>query len=314
MKPGRRPPVDARPFEISAADLKPSLQHDVAIAGAAAGAFELRGQPVLTAADVAMIFGVETREVVQNIKSNPDIFPERYAFELTQDETEHLRSAGLIPKSGRGGSRKAPWVVTRKGAFRLATIMRGPRAIQATDLIIDIFDEVVSQIQSGRNPISLSNPSRITPAPSDGGIIATARAQLAEAIKSLLNTVVDTERKTTVGDELHAIAAAAANDIKAWFSGKQAANEKIAAETMLIIEQARDMYERRQADLADKALDRDRKAIENLRQRIAVAQEFLKLYSDLEPNALVDLVELFPQSPRASANPPRLALPKKADQ
>lgn len=105
----------------------------------------------MLAADVALIFDVETREIVQNIKSNPDLFPERYAFELEDAEIERLRSAGLISKPGRGGSRALPWVVTR-----LTTIMRNPRAIQAAD----IFDTIVEQLQSGSRQVSIVDRER----------------------------------------------------------------------------------------------------------------------------------------------------------
>jgi hypothetical protein len=82
--------------------------------------FGLRGYHVMLATKVAEVFEVETRQIVQNIKKNnkkdPPLFPERYAFEITKQEQEHLRSLGVIPKPGRGGSRALPWVVTRKGA------------------------------------------------------------------------------------------------------------------------------------------------------------------------------------------------------
>ncbi|GEM_PF-2005337 len=95
--------------------------------------FELRGYPVMLAAKVADVFEVETRQIVQNIKKNnrkdPPLFPERYAFQITGQEQECLRSLGVIPKPGRGGSRALPWVVTQKGAIRLATIMDGPNAV-----------------------------------------------------------------------------------------------------------------------------------------------------------------------------------------
>jgi hypothetical protein len=117
--------------EICSTDLKPTSQEDISMAGAGTTVFVLRDQPVMLAAEVALIFAVETREIVQNIKTNTDIFPEKYAFQLTHSEAEYLRSAGLISKPGRGGSRALPWVVTRKGTIRLATIMRSPRAIEA---------------------------------------------------------------------------------------------------------------------------------------------------------------------------------------
>jgi hypothetical protein len=301
-------------FEISGADLKPSDRSKVEVAAAGAAAFELRGQPVLLAADVALVFGVETREIVQNIKSNQEMFPEKYAFELTAAEVGDLRSAGLISKPGRGGTRALPWVVTRKGAIRLATIMKSPRAIKAADIFVDIFDDVMRQIQAGATQLAIANPSRVAPTEEDRKIFAVAREQFAAAMKSLFETVVDAKRNTTVADELQEVSAEAVNHVKAWLRGKSIANDKIEAETMLIIEQARDMYERRQADLADKALDRERKALENFRVRIAVAQEMITVYQKLEPNALVELNDSFASVAPALPGRTRVRLRYKADE
>jgi hypothetical protein len=135
-------------LDISAADLKQQAFAQ------SSSAFTLRGEPVLLAPDVALIFQVETREIVQNIKQNPEIFPERYAFELTPDEVSALRSAGLIPKPGRGGSRALPWAITRKGAMRLATIMKTPRAIQAT-LADKEIDRILKRIDAVKAVMAL---------------------------------------------------------------------------------------------------------------------------------------------------------------
>lgn len=274
-------------FEISATDLKPAALVE------AANAFMLRGEMVMLAPDVALIFQVATREIVQNIKQNPDIFPERYAFELTLAEVDDLRSAGLIPKPGRGGSRALPWAVTRKGALRLATIMKTRRAIEATDIFIDVFDEVLRQVQAGHGQLTITNPSRLIETAADRSLIDKLRQQLSDAVGGLLNTVVDTQANTTVADELREVSAEAVSHIKAWLKGKSVANDRIEAETLLIIEQAQDMYERRQADLAEKALDRERKSLENLRLRIDAAKAVVALYRELEPSALVDLTRGF---------------------
>lgn len=274
-------------FEISTTDLKPAALVE------AANAFMLRGEMVMLAPDVALIFQVATREIVQNIKQNPDIFPERYAFELTLAEVDDLRSAGLIPKPGRGGSRALPWAVTRKGALRLATIMKTRRAIEATDIFIDVFDEVLRQVQAGHGQLTITNPSRLIETAADRSLIDKLRQQLSDAVGGLLNTVVDTRANTTVADELREVSAEAVSHIKAWLKGKSVANDRIEAETLLIIEQAQDMYERRQADLAEKALDRERKSLENLRLRIDAAKAVVALYLELEPSALVDLTRGF---------------------
>lgn len=293
-------PTDPPNFEISSTDLKLST------VAQSSSAFLLRSELVMLASDVALIFQVETREIVQNIKTNPKFFPERYAFELTQNEVETLRSVGLIPKPGRGGSRALPWAVTRKGVMRLATIMKTERAIEATDIFIDVFDEVLRQMQSGKEQLTIANPSRLIVDKRTLNVIDQMRQQLVDAVSSLLNTVVDAKAKTTVAEELQEISGEAVNHLKAWLKGKSLANDKIEAETLLIIEQAQDMYERRKADMEEKALDRERKTLENLQIRIKTVKEVMELYRELEPSALVVLTRSFAS--------PMLTLPTEEDQ
>jgi hypothetical protein len=255
--------------------------------------FGLRGYHVMLATKVAEVFEVETRQIVQNIKKNnkkdPPLFPERYAFEITKQEQEHLRSLGVIPKPGRGGSRALPWVVTRKGAIRLATIMDVPKAVEAADVFVDVFDEVLVQLYSGRNAIEISNPSRLTPDAEDVKQIHKLRRKIAKSVNDLLNTVVDSEQKTTVQDELDEVAKGAVSHVKEWLRSRHVANEKIEAETLLILEKARDMYERRQSELANAALDREQKVLENFEKKIGIVEKLLKMYDQLEPNAVVGL-------------------------
>lgn len=289
-------PTPPAKFDITRSDLKPEVLTQ------SANAFTLRGEPVMLAPDVALIFNVATREIVQNITRNPDIFPERYAFELTPDEVESLRSAGVISNPGRGGSRALPWAITRKGAMRLATIMKTPRAIQATDIFIDVFDEVLRQVQAGQGQLTIANPSRLVETDADRSMIANLRQQLSDAVSGLLNTVVDAKAKTTVADELRAVSAEAVGHLKAWLQSNSVANEKIRAETLLILEQAQDIFERRQADMADREIER-------VFKRIEAVKAVMALYRDLEPSALVDLTRSF----AAPLPAPPLALPAKKD-
>ena len=53
---------------------------------------ELRGENILLDADVAVIYGVETKRVNEAIKNNPDKFPQGYMFELDEVEFSDLRS------------------------------------------------------------------------------------------------------------------------------------------------------------------------------------------------------------------------------
>jgi len=290
-------------FDITASDLKPSTLAQ------SANAFTLRGEAVMLAPEVALIFQVETREIIQNITRNPDIFPDRYAFELTPEEVESLRSAGVISKPGRGGSRALPWAITRKGTLRLATIMKTPRAIQATDIFIDVFDDVLRQVQAGQAEIIISDPAKLVESDADRSMVADLRRHLSDAVSGLLNAVVDSKANTTVADELQSVSKGAVRHLQAWLQGKSIANEKVAAETLLILEQAQEIYSLTQAELAEKALDRERKSLENLRLRIEAARAVMELHRDLEPSALIELTRSFAAPLPA---PPR-ALPAKKD-
>ena len=103
----------------------------------------LRNVPVIADADVAELFGVQTREVNQAIRNNPDKFPEDYVFELNKSELRVLRSKILITKVSQR-SRSATKVFTEKGLYMLATILRSERATAATFAIIETFAKVRS--------------------------------------------------------------------------------------------------------------------------------------------------------------------------
>jgi len=267
--------------------------------------FELRGYLVMLATNVAEIFNVETRKIVQNIKRNNEgirlLFPERYAFQINKKELVYLRSLGVISKPGRGGTRALPWVVTRKGAIRLATIMKVPTAMDAADVFVDVFDEVLAQVLQGNNKIQISNPSRIVPDEEQLYHARKLRTMISKAIDDLLNTVVNTDQNTTVKDELKNVAQEAVDYVKEWLRSKKVGNEKIEAETYLLLEKTRDIYERRQSELASAALDQERKALENLDKKIDIVERLLKMHNQLEPNAVVNMIGQYVKRP---LNPP----------
>lgn len=97
----------------------------------------LRGQQVILDSDVAALYGVETREINQAVKNNPDKFPEGYILKLDNQEVTDLRSKNLI--SSWGGRRNAPTAFTESGLYMLATILKSKQATQTTIAIIDTF-------------------------------------------------------------------------------------------------------------------------------------------------------------------------------
>lgn len=97
----------------------------------------IRGRQVILDSDVAALYGVETREINQAVKNNPDKFPEGYILKLDNQEVTDLRSKNLI--SSWGGRRNAPTAFTESGLYMLATILKSKQATQTTIAIIDTF-------------------------------------------------------------------------------------------------------------------------------------------------------------------------------
>ena len=76
----------------------------------------IRGAKVMLDSDLAMLYGVETREIVQAVKRNIGRFPDDFMFQLTAEELELLKSQSVISKPvGRGGRRFIPYAFTEQG-------------------------------------------------------------------------------------------------------------------------------------------------------------------------------------------------------
>ena len=113
---------------------------------------EIRGESVLLDADVAAIYGVETKRVNEAVKNNPDKFPRDYMFELTGPEFADLRSKISTAKFAK--TRVAPKAFTEKGLYMMATILRSKQAIDATFAIIETFSKI-RQLSSGIRELSV---------------------------------------------------------------------------------------------------------------------------------------------------------------
>ena len=117
--------------------LLPALMHEVEGKIAV-----IRNQEVIADADVAALYGVETREVNQAVKNNLEKFPAHYMFELTPSELRDLKSKILISNVSDNNRRGATKVFTERGLYMLATILKGERARAVTFAIIETFAKV----------------------------------------------------------------------------------------------------------------------------------------------------------------------------
>ena len=111
----------------------------------------VRRQSVILDADVAALYGVETKRVNEAVRNNRDKFPEDYMFELDVEESRVLRSkistlernGATLVGVGKGRYSKYNYkAFTEKGLYMLATVLKSRRAVDATFAIIETFAKV----------------------------------------------------------------------------------------------------------------------------------------------------------------------------
>jgi len=102
---------------------------------------ELHGQSVLLDSDIAVIYGVSTRDINKAVANNPDKFPAGYVVELSKPEKSEL-----VENFHRFNKLKHstvnPKAFPEKGLYMLATILKSPQAVEATLAIIETFAKI----------------------------------------------------------------------------------------------------------------------------------------------------------------------------
>ena len=128
--------------------------------------YTVRGKQVMLDSDVAMLYHYETKKLNQAVKRNNDRFPEKFCFQLTEDEFSNLRSqfvtlnknsinenstthslrsqiTTLNENIGRGKHRKyLPYVFTEQGIAMLSGLLKNDIAVQVSIHIMDAFVEM----------------------------------------------------------------------------------------------------------------------------------------------------------------------------
>ena len=101
----------------------------------------VRGERVILAADLAYIYGVETRALTQAVKRNIEKFPDDFMFRLTRREAEeiaHSRSQSVILKRGQN-VKYLPYAFTEHGAIMAANVLNSSRAVQMSVFVVRAF-------------------------------------------------------------------------------------------------------------------------------------------------------------------------------
>jgi phage regulator Rha-like protein len=97
----------------------------------------IRGQRVMLDSDLAELYRVETRALVQSVKRNIERFPEDFMFQLTTEEAESMRSQTVI--ASKRNIRYQPYAFTEHGVAMLSAVLKSDRAVRMSIFIVRAF-------------------------------------------------------------------------------------------------------------------------------------------------------------------------------
>ena len=117
----------------------PNVAHRIAI---------VRGIKVLLDSDLAELYEIKTKVLLQAVKRNDSRFPPDFMFQLSGDEFANLRSQFVT--SSWGGRRHAPYAFTEQGVAMLSSVLNSPRAIAVNIEIMRTFVRLREVLASGR--------------------------------------------------------------------------------------------------------------------------------------------------------------------
>ena len=115
----------------------------------------LRDQKVVIDSDLAAVYVVTTKRLNEQFRRNRKRFPKDFAFQLTAEEYEQLRSQSAtleddkrsqIATTSRRRIQHRPWAFTEHGALQVANILRSDRAIAMSVYVIRAFIELREEV------------------------------------------------------------------------------------------------------------------------------------------------------------------------
>jgi phage regulator Rha-like protein len=98
--------------------------------------------------DLAELYEVETKVLLQAVKRNVQRFPEDFMFQLNDEEFMNLRSQIVTSSSGHGGRRYLPYVFTEQGVAMLSSVLHSERAVQVNIAIMRTFVKLRQMLAS----------------------------------------------------------------------------------------------------------------------------------------------------------------------
>lgn len=208
--------------------------------------YSMRGLDVVLDSDLAQLYGIDTKRLNEQVKRNQDRFAGEFAFQLTQEEFEALRSQIATSKRGRGGRRSPPWVFTEHGVVMAASVVSSEQAIKAMRFVVNVFIDVKNQVLAGsRKALPPANRPEgigpITPSTGEaipGGAWESLGPRLRGALEQVLDTVVDQRRQTTVREEAQHLIGESLQNLKERLAKPGLENAEVAARAAKLLAEA----------------------------------------------------------------------------
>lgn len=207
----------------------------------ASSILEIRGERVILDADLAEVYGVETKRLNQQVKRNAEKFGEKYVFQLTSEEHESLRLQSATPKTGRGGRRYPPWAFTEYGVVMAATVLDSEKAIEAFKFVVDVFVEVKRKLTASESKamVTASRTDQVfSPLERLSNIGEGIGARLQTALVHVLDSVVDSQKQTTVREEAQTLITESLAHLKERLKKQGLENAEIEARVVKLLAEA----------------------------------------------------------------------------
>lgn len=231
----------------------------------------VRSRAVMLDADLAALYGTQTKKLNQQVKRNIDRFPDMFAFQLSKEEFKDLKSQSVTASSDHGGRRTPPWAFTEHGVAMAATVLTSPRAVEVLHLIINVFVDTRQQMLSGA-----AGQAEI-------GKYRKRLASIYDKLERFSDTILDMEinkrDRTTVRDEAEELTTSVLDAVKAHLADKQVRNEDVIAE----IHRKMAETEKLRAEARKVHAEADALDIRNLRDRFDLMKSMAETLAQANP-------------------------------
>jgi len=197
----------------------------------------IRGQEVIIAADVANIYGETTKRINERAKRHPGKFPPDFMFQLSKQEFEDLRSQSATSKVGRGGTQYLPYAFTEHGVLQIANLINTELADSVSVFVIRAFVEMRKTLIAQQKAL-VSASKTGSEIPKAAILHRELLPKLQTTIGRILESVIDTEKGTTVKDEALDILKESISHLKEQLRQKGLQNEEITARVSKLLAEA----------------------------------------------------------------------------